>query len=204
MLTEWFPIGILSEDLQPDDSVYREMLSYVHRFHDRKGSITGDVVNEKDLFLEDEFQWLNGQVSLHTKRYLDMYGSSGDVYVQKAWPVTSNRVYRHDHKNAHISAVYYLQSPDNDSGDLRIHIPESHPFKRLPINPDRYTHLSYDVATYKPNTNLLIIFPSSLQHEVEQYTGTAGRYSITYDLIIAATDKDNEMCMSKPSKWRKL
>ena len=204
MLTEWFPIGVLSEDLQPDDSVYQGMLSYVDDFYEREGSVSGDVVGEKDLFNKDEFQWLNGQVSFHTKRYLDMYGSSGEVYAQKTWPVTCNRVNRHDHKNAHISAVYYLQAPDNDSGDLKIHIPESHPFKRLPINPDRYTLLSYDVATYKPNTNLLIIFPSSLQHEVDEYTGSARRYSITYDLVVAALDREEEMCMPKPDKWRKL
>ena len=203
MLSEWFPIGILSEDLQPEDSVYQGMLSYVEEFHENTGPITGDVVNEKDLFLKDEFQWLNGQVSFHTKRYLDMYGSSGEVYAQKAWPVTSNRIERHDHKNAHISAVYYLQAPDNDSGALTIHMPESHPFNRLPINPHRYTPLSYDVATYKPNTNLLVIFPSSLQHEVGEYTGIAKRFSITYDLIITA-DKDSEMCMSNPTNWRKI
>ncbi len=64
-----------------------------------------------------------------------------------------------------------------------------------------------DAAHYTPEKNMLILFPSSLEHEVSEYYGNFKRYSIIYDIIITGKENqegDNEMCVINPKNWLEL
>ena len=53
----------------------------------------------------------------------------------------------------------------------------------------------------------MIIFPSSLWHEVDSYYGEVKRYSVTYDIILSGKRKskiDNEGAFIHPDLWVKL
>ena len=60
---------------------------------------------------------------------------------------------------------------------------------------------------FEPIVNQMIIFPSSLWHEVDSYFGKVKRYSVTYDVILSGKRKskmDNEMGLIHPDLWVNL
>ena len=62
------------------------------------------------------------------------------------------------------------------------------------------------VVKYRAIQNRLILFPSALTHEVEVYSGSTPRYSVSYDLnvTVEADERDNEFCVTNPSCWVQL
>ena len=221
----WFPTVVYTEVLEPSIDNYQLMLDYVDNFHSEhpdKYTVTGDVENDYQLAHKPEFNWLNSEVNKHCRLYLEAYGLNTDnlvIFSSKAWPVVCNpelRLYDtrrviepHTHPNAHLSAIFYLQTDADSGGELTLHASPTHPIRYLPLAPflERGTLGSLDQMEYKPVQNQLIIFPSSIEHEVDLYYGDNNRYSITYDLIVTGTEDlegDNEMCTINPKNWMKL
>ena len=221
----WFPTVVYTEILEPPEEDYQLMINYVENFHSQhpdQYTITGDVENDYQLAHKSEFNWLNNELLQHCHLYLEAYGLGTDnivLFSSKAWPVVCNpelRLYDtrrviepHTHPNAHLSAIFYLQT-DKDSGvELTLHASPTHPIRYVPFSPflERATLGSLDSMEYKPVQNQLIIFPSSVEHEVGLYYGNNNRYSITYDLIITGKENlegDNEMCTINPKNWMEL
>lgn len=224
-LDYWFPTIVYTNILKPPPDIYQSMLTYVDKFHSEhpdEYSVTGDTVNEYQTVKNPEFNWLNKEVARLSYTYLGEYGLDAakiDLHVSKAWPVVCNpdkRRYEdslviepHQHLNAHLSAVYYLQTDTEAGGELTIHASPTHPMRYLAFSPflkeARLTNM--DAAHYTPEQNMLILFPSSLEHEVSEYYGNINRYSITYDIILTGKenqDGDNEMCVINPKNWLEL
>ena len=84
-----------------------------------------------------------------------------------------------------FSAVYYLKSDDNGSGRLFFNNPTG-----LMIYPNK-SELNF-TCHYAPVEKRLIIFPSNLEHSVEDYNGVQNRYSISYDLTVVADNRTRE------------
>ena len=88
-------------------------------------------------------------------------------------------------------------------------MPWGNPLGYLPIsayvNDDDRSDAAQESIDYESIENRLLIFPSSLHHEVEPYKGEIPRYSVTYDIIITGkenTDEvDNEMSIIHPTQW---
>jgi len=215
-LTGLFPIIIYDTILNPPECVRRHMVEYVDSFYENRKefydppNITGDYHGETNISSRREFFWLNEQLSFHVKKYLEGININHDdlsIFVQKSWPVVclkdDGQVYKHFHKNSCISAVFYLQLDESDCGGNLIFYP-----------PSNYTHLlipvSYELqdfyySTHKPLTNQLIIFPSSLEHEVTKYTGDIKRYSISFDITIVTNNlQHNENYIINPNLWTKI
>tara|TARA_R100000781_G_scaffold28239_1_gene20915 strand:- start:1170 stop:1862 length:693 start_codon:yes stop_codon:yes gene_type:complete len=224
-LDYWFPTIVYTEVLEPPPDVYNSMLSHVDRFHSEHSeeyTVTGDTVNYYQIAKSPDFSWLNKEVAKYTLKYLEEYGidvNKVDLHCSKAWPVVCNPDKRrytdlvviqpHQHLNAHISAVFYLQTDTEAGGELTLHASPTHPIRYVPFAPflkeARLTNM--DAAHYTPEKNMLILFPSSLEHEVSEYYGNFKRYSITYDIIITGKEDqegDNEMCVINPKNWLEL
>ena len=182
-LDYWFPTVVYTEILEPPAKRERMMVEYVDNFHSEhrdQYTLTGDVENDYQLAHKPEFAWLNHEVNKP-----------------------------HTHPNAHLSAIFYLQTDVDSGGELTLHASPTHPIRHLPLAPflDRVTLGSLDQMEYKPVQNQLIIFPSSVEHEVDLYYGDINRYSITYDLIVTGKEDlegDNEMCTINPNLWMEL
>ena len=221
----WFPTAVYDELLYPSDTIHQGMVDYVDQFnkqHPTTYSITGDTVNEYQISSKSEFSWLNKQVATHCYKYLEEYGLNTkylDLFASKSWPVVCNPkkitgedsvvIQKHNHMNAHVSAIYYLQTEEDKGGELKLHISPTHPLNYVPLSPyvETVRYLTLDSVQYTPVKNKLIIFPSSVFHEVNLYYGTTARYSITYDITITGKkdlNTDNEMCVINPSNWMEL
>ena len=215
MIETWFPISIFYEDLEPPEQVTQDMMDYVDNFYNThksefldKKNITGDVYNDFTIHKKPEFQWLTQNVSRCCKQYLKEMGADTSkikVYAQKSWPVVCKRnggdVGTHTHRNAMISAVYYLKAKDNETGKLTFYSPLDVSLSPIPLDIQNY--YSYDTCEYAPKENRIILFPSKLKHSVDEYQASDNRYSISYDLTLVANEGvgDNEHMVVDPSLW---
>ncbi|MET0876304.1 MAG: TIGR02466 family protein [Tardiphaga sp.] len=228
-LDAWFPLAIYYEDLG-DAGLHNPALA--QRIRDlfsasgerRTGataSWTGDVHNVDRLHLDPAFDWLTDQVGWHALKYLQTLGhdlTKTDIYVQRAWPVVAHRgqrVARHAHHTAHVSAVYYVVAPQGEGGGQLQFINEALPnevsagigssmtkgyFESNPLN--------YGGAVYRPIAGRLLLFPAKQPHEVEANQTDEERISISYDLVItsrATPDQGHhEFLMPPPALWKQI
>lgn len=213
----WFPTVIYREDLNPPDDVDSEIKKYftnlwekLSHIKNKPSSVTGDVINEYKLHENPTFSWLNNEIGYHCQQYIkSLHGdvSKYKISASKSWPVICNNggtIKRHNHRNSCLSAVYYVQVPDDTSGYIKFLASHSE-MDFLPCSYTRCEFINSTEAIYKPVEKRLIIFPSSLFHEVLPYMGKDGRFSISYDIMVTVRDDCNvEHCITDPSTWQDL
>ena len=157
-------------------------------------NFTGDVKGMGAIHNEPVFQTIVLNIEKAVKDYLNSFSKMADklqIYHQKSWPVilkSNGKVDRHCHTNAHLSAVYYLNVPKANGGDLVFFSPIE---LNLPSNssgvdflrPQTYMHI------IKPYNGLLVVFPSALRHEVTKYEGNEARLSLSFDFVFTASEE---------------
>ena len=84
----------------------------------------------------------------------------------------------HNHKNCMYSGVLYFDS--YQTGDLLFKNMQESSFKIN--NPTEYNIYNFETFYIKPQKNLIIFFPSNLQHKVDLYKGIQPRYSLAFNL----------------------
>ena len=89
----------------------------------------------------------------------------------------------------------------NNTGQLRVHSPEPNTLTSLPIFHTGKTEYNAKTKYYDAVQNRLLIFPSSLHHEVTEYVGYKNRYSISYDILITTKKEAGNFCLVNPSQW---
>jgi uncharacterized protein (TIGR02466 family) len=211
-----FPTIIYDTILDTPKHIQHEMIEYVKRFYDAKKefykppNFLGDYLGDSNISNKKEFFWLNEQISLHVKKYLEgihVKYENSSLFAQKSWPIicpkNGGKVFKHIHKNSSLSVVFYLKVDKNSNGGNLIFYPPSN-YSHLLI-PVAYNLEDFYCSTHKPIENKLIIFPSTLEHEVSEYVGDTDRYSVSYDITIVSNDLNhNENHISNPNLWTKI
>ena len=90
---------------------------------------------------------------------------------------------RHHHGNSAISAAYYVRAPKN-SGDLVFYDPRpapvySHPRSKKP------NHLNAMVNSVSPVEGALVLFPSYLDHSVNENLSNEERIVISFNVTLS-------------------
>lgn len=217
---ELFPVRIYSETVGFEPADHAAVIALIQRMqrsvHWQSGeakpfsSATGDHISgdsASQFHRLPQLSWLSTTVMRSAHHYLEALGAATDAYcihIQKAWPVivgSGHGLNRHRHRNAHISAVYYMGAMDADAGALSFQRADSHPEAFIPIY--RRNQQSWN---WQPEEGQLLLFPSELEHQVEPHRGDAYRYSISFDLLISTHARNringsNEMLMTHPATW---
>lgn len=199
-----FPISILQTSVIPDTNQRSDMLSYFKSIEGSpapskgssvaidKGNYTGDVNGLGSIHQHPSFGWLVRKLEEKVLEYIKTYTSevsSLAFFHQKSWPVilqNSQSVSRHSHDNAHVSAVYYLNVPvPSSGGNILFYNPLDSILPTYGGGTDllKTSHHAFGLS---PVDNMLIIFPSRLDHEVSCYESVSPRYSISFDVSITA------------------
>ena len=155
----------------------------------------------------------------HLHRYLELLRLRTeylDIFFQRSWPTVTGRsqeIGSHNHENAHISLVYYLNKPEN-SGGLRLmvrHAPNEiipnlfsaavavQPFfhERTPFNSN---HVDMDLEEGQ-----VLIFPSKTLHQTITSEADDERISLVADIaIMLKEDVECEKFMPDFSHWKKI
>jgi len=93
----------------------------------------------------------------------------------------------HVHDNAMLSGVYYVQT-DEHSGDIVFQKDKNHhnvftPTVAVPFNNRNHNCFNTDSWMIKPKDNLLILFPSTLDHGVMPSQSNQDRYCVAFNLF---------------------
>lgn len=86
----------------------------------------------------------------------------------------------HIHPNGLLSGVYYVQA-ENESGDLSLIDPRKQAWVMQPEFSER-NQMNSPIQTITPEAGTLIIFPSWLEHGVNQNLTDAERISIAFNI----------------------
>ena len=95
---------------------------------------------------------------------------------------------RHQHGNSTISGAYYVRAPEN-SGDIVFYDPRPAPVYSHP-NIDKPNILNAQVNGVNPKEGALVLFPSYLDHSVNENLSNEERIVISFNIRI--TIKTNE------------
>ena len=171
---------------------------------------TGDVAHNDQLHQALSFTWLTNQLSKYLISYINRNIASSlnfDIFCQKAWPVFlehGNSINPHKHNNAHLSAVYYFSCPSNNGGDIVFSSTNNY----FPSLGSFHQPKNRFLIGIKPFTNLLLIFPSSITHQVTTYHGSAPRLSVSFDIFLSASESSpnhmKENISTNPLQWSLL
>ena len=89
---------------------------------------------------------------------------------------------RHTHQNSIISGVFYIKVPDKLS-KLRFYHPAFHLMVRDWDVDIKYNEYTSDIWNIIPEEGKLLLFPSWLEHEVDQNLSQEKRISISFNLV---------------------
>jgi len=87
----------------------------------------------------------------------------------------------HDHQNSVLSAVYYVQVQDDNTGNLVIHRDDS---SRYYLGNHRgLSHFSQQSYVTSPTTGKAVLFPAWTKHSVERNNSDTERISIAFNFV---------------------
>lgn len=135
---------------------------------------------------EPEFAALKEQVLINLAEYF--YGimqAKHDIgiYITESWLNKTEQGqshHRHWHPNSILSGVVYLQT-DGDSGKIKFITSQFDTIEYGINDANIYNSRSWSVV---PETESMIIFPSNVEHLVEEYTGNIPRISLAFNTFL--------------------
>jgi uncharacterized protein (TIGR02466 family) len=217
----WFGLPIYESGIDYFPVFQDRMLKYCEKYYETNkhlktsnGALTGDTHGTAPNVCKTsgDFYYLAHAIGFHTVSYLRELGvdtEKVDLNIVKSWPVCCEKgsyIKPHNHIGSHLSAVYYIQKEtDSETGKLRFHRGDDF-LRRLPIRGHGMfseTSLSRNHIDYNLGSNSIIIFPSSIEHEVLKYEGDSMRYSVSADIMITAKSEigNVENVCTDPSTW---
>tara|TARA_B100000927_G_scaffold130922_1_gene105348 strand:- start:150 stop:773 length:624 start_codon:yes stop_codon:yes gene_type:complete len=160
--------------------------------YDRTAMDNGYISRDRDIFSHPELRSLKHEVS-DAVRYF-AYGQlkvCDYVYIDvcRAWGIKhmpNDWAQNHCHMNSIFSGIYYLDVTEH-SGDLVIEKGQhSTNCFMTTLTPDvnyfnQYTQQSWRL---KPETGMLVVFPSQIIHNVEKNLTQNERYAIAFDVFV--------------------
>jgi len=218
-----FPLSVYINDVAEHQSLKERFVSKIkalpHYQPHSRYAWTGDVKGHGFIHLDEDFKpWLDAMVP-HIHRYLELLRLRTeylDIYFQRSWPAVTRRnqeIGTHNHENAHISLVYYLNKPER-AGGLRLLVQNPpneivpnlfgasaavQPFfiERTPFNS---SHVDLDL-----DEGQVLIFPSKILHHTVASESDDDRISLVADIaVMLSDDSESEKYMPSFSMWKKL
>ena len=194
-----FPTPIMTTDidvvLEEEDINAFKNLEMV-RYPIDNGSHSKDL----NVIEPKQFSLLRSSILNHFYDYLDYLSVSKfdyDWFISSSWVnlhKPGDYSHRHFHTNSIISAIYYLDIPENsgntifelDEQDNRLHMPT---VKLKFFEPNMYNSERVEL---KAITGNCVFFPSRLRHSVTKNKSDQNRYSIAMNFFFKGDTSDGQ------------
>ena len=189
----FFSTPIWASKIPNYEKINTEMLNYILDLQnkDPEGVFKSNFKgwHSKDFYLKDEqpknfIEAIKNNVSLAlndmgwdlSKQTAEIKGVWAIINEKNAW----NQ--KHHHSNSDLSAAYYVSAYDN-CGDIVFYDPRpapvhNHPISKFPNN------LNATVNSIKPESGMLVLFPSYLEHSVQPNLSDKKRIVISFNLSL--------------------
>jgi len=115
-----------------------------------------------------------------TKKYLNYQNTEFKIntsWIAKSEPNQSSEW--HNHNNSWYSGILYIQTFQN-CGNIGFRSSEN---KRYNIVPNVYNILNADQFNFIPEDNMILFFPSQLEHKIFKNNSNVIRYSIAFNIL---------------------
>jgi uncharacterized protein (TIGR02466 family) len=164
--------------------------------------------NDTLVLLNDFTQLKNDitdQVNSFVKGCLG-YSNALDFKMTNSWvskQPPGEQVYMHNHANSLISAVYYLTTPPN-CGRLIVHRRKHYDnvfSETVEIPVENYTPVAASGWPFEVEEDMLIMFPSNLEHSVEPNSSDTDRYSLASNFFAFGEFGYNKVKQLEIKEW---
>ena len=140
---------------------------------------------ELDTPLPESLDNLINDLTQFLNNYCAQWTGINDLVLGNWW-ININGKYNynaeHDHQNAILSAVYYVEVLADNTGDLKLHREDSSRYY-LGAYTKNPTHFSMQSYTSKPTCGKLVVFPAWTKHSVEMNNSDTERISIAFNFV---------------------
>ena len=145
----------------------------------------------KDRFILDRIPDLKNQINLHCENYVKKYlkiKKEANFYLLNSWVNIhrpNDQAQVHQHGNALLSGVYYPIVPKN-SGNLNFHRGKHKNLfdTSILMEYDDYDNTTAERYEIEVENDLIIIFPSHLEHSVQRNISNKNRYSLAFNYYV--------------------
>jgi uncharacterized protein (TIGR02466 family) len=114
-----------------------------------------------------------------------------EIYITQSWmncTKSGEWHHQHAHPNSFISGVFYIECDDSDSIDF-----VKRAYNQITVVPKEWTLYNSPNWNFKTEKNLLLLFPSSLEHTVSQITKpNHTRVSLAFNTFIRGSLGDGD------------
>jgi uncharacterized protein (TIGR02466 family) len=160
---------------------YVQDLEYVETAFDEshstsRSSSNFDVLDHLPLLKKgilDRFYVLKNQYLFHTRN---------DFVITTSWSTRSEKggySKFHNHRNCYYSGVYYFDGDEN-TGKIRF----NNPFRSaIWVESTRLNELNMSQFGVSPQKNMVVFFPSYMEHAIQEHKSDTIRYSIAFNLM---------------------
>jgi len=161
-------------------------LNFVNYHKDKVRENNGNVITINGYILNEiEMKDLKNICLVYLNFYLkEIYKAKDDVeiYITQSWINYSNKNewhHRHNHPNSILSGVLYINT--NETDKIKFY---DEKYNNIEIEPKVFDQNNAKSWWIKVKDGDLLIFPSSLEHEVPKVIGDKQRISIAFNSFI--------------------
>jgi len=151
-----------------------------------RSNITNSITTSHNVLDNDELKNIRRYIQANIQEYKEKILSpvhENSLYITESWINYTNKNqshHRHSHDNSLISGVFYLNTVKDDAITF---------YKRksgLTLSFDVKTSNNFNSMSYRlPVTdNMLILFPSDLEHEVDANIEDKTRISLSFNVFV--------------------
>jgi uncharacterized protein (TIGR02466 family) len=178
-----FPIAISVHDIEPNFTEQDKL--FINKCLNDQYENTGNTTSNETYVLDklpNLKQKLMEKVNFHFYETLKHVKES-EIYITQSWiNLTKKNQFHHTHKhpNSILAGVFYLQTVDDDSisFDNTLRVDQIRP------SIDSFNPWNSSLYNLPVHRNMLVIFPSSLMHNVPTVKSDQVRISLAFNTFV--------------------
>jgi uncharacterized protein (TIGR02466 family) len=189
-----FPIPVMFNALNRKFTALE--LDYIKQHSNKTYQNQGNTTSLNNYILnEPELINLKDIVQHHIENYISqIYKPRYPVmpYITQSWlnwTEPGEYHHMHEHPNSFISGVLYINA-DIKEDKIKFH---KSGYQQISLETDIYDMLNSKSWWFNVQTGDIVIFPSSLTHNVEKVTSGKTRISLAFNTFLRGTIGDNKM-----------
>jgi uncharacterized protein (TIGR02466 family) len=185
-----FPIPVMFNNIDRDFT--KDELNFIrlHSTSDKTNRNVGNVTSNNNYILnEPEMVDLKKVITSFINDYVKRVYKpkfSAEAFITQSWLNYTKKGefhHKHEHPNSFISGVLYIHT---DSSKDKITFYRSG-YKQLQLATDTFDIYNSDSWWFNVKTGNVVMFPSSLTHNVENVTANETRISLAFNSFIKGT-----------------
>ena len=189
-----FPTPVMFNTLGRDFTTLE--LNYIKTHSKKTYQNMGNTTSFNNYILnEPELNDVKNIVQQHIENYISkVYKPRHPVmpYITQSWvnwTEPGEYHHTHEHPNSFISGVLYINA-DGIEDKIKFHKPG---YQQINLDTDIYDMLNSKSWWFNVKTKDIVLFPSSLTHNVEKVTSGTTRISLAFNTFLKGTMGDNRL-----------